>query len=166
MDIISHGLWGSVAFGRKNRKSFLLAFLFGVMPDLLSFGIFFVLTLFGVFQRPDFGGLEPPTNEMIPHFVHSLYNITHSLVVFVVLFALLWLIFKRPILEFGAWGLHILVDIPTHSSAFFPTPFLWPLSDFMVDGKNWSSPYIFIPNVVLLFVLYLWFFVLKKKGVR
>jgi hypothetical protein len=76
---------------------------------------------------------------------------------------LLWVIFKKPILEFMAWGLHILVDIPTHSSAFFPTPFLWPLSDFMVDGVGWSSPWIFFPNLILLVVFYLWFFVHKKR---
>jgi len=164
MDIISHGLWGAIAFGRKNRKSFLLAFLFGVLPDLLSFGIFFVLAIFGVFERPDFGGMEPPTNEMVPSFVHSLYNVTHSLVVFLVIFVLLWVAFKRPIFVFAAWGLHILIDIPTHSSSFFPTPFLWPLSDFIIDGKSWASPYIFFPDVILLSFLYIWFFIWKRRG--
>ncbi len=42
MDIVSHGLWGGAAFGRKNKKSFWVAFLFGVLPDLLAFGPFFI----------------------------------------------------------------------------------------------------------------------------
>jgi hypothetical protein len=36
MDVISHGLWGGVAFGRKNKKYFWWSFGFGIMPDLLS----------------------------------------------------------------------------------------------------------------------------------
>ena len=39
MDIVSHGLWGAIAFGRKSRSSFWLAFLIGLAPDLFSFGI-------------------------------------------------------------------------------------------------------------------------------
>ena len=32
MDIVSHGLWGALAFGRKNRRSFWLAFGIGLAP--------------------------------------------------------------------------------------------------------------------------------------
>ena len=42
MDIISHGLWGAFAFGRRNRTSFSLAFAIGMAPDLFSFGILWV----------------------------------------------------------------------------------------------------------------------------
>jgi len=62
-----------------------------------------------------------------------------------------------------AWGLHILMDIPTHSTDFFPTPFLWPFSGYRVDGISWGHPYIFFPNVVVLIVLYILFFLKKKK---
>jgi len=162
VDIISHGLWGSIAFGRKNRRSFWKAFLFGIAPDALSFGPFFVLMVLGFLPRPDFS-VEPPPMDAIPQYVHIAYNVTHSILVFVLLFGLLWLLFRRPVWESFAWPLHILVDIPTHSSAFFPTPFLWPLSSFMVDGKNWGSPEIFIPNVILLIILYAWFFIQKQR---
>jgi len=46
---------------------------------------------------------------------------------------------------------------------FFPTPFLWPISDFKVDAWVWGSYYIFIPNVILLIALYSWFFIKKKE---
>ncbi len=39
MDIVSHGLWGALAFGRSSRPSFWLAFVIGFAPDLLSFGV-------------------------------------------------------------------------------------------------------------------------------
>ena len=37
MDIISHGLWGAFAFGRRNRTSFSLAFAIGMAPDPVSY---------------------------------------------------------------------------------------------------------------------------------
>ncbi|MGB7949040.1 MAG: hypothetical protein WCH75_15250, partial [Candidatus Binatia bacterium] len=64
---------------------------------------------------------------------------------------------------FCAWGLHILVDIPTHSYKFFPTPFLWPVSGFEINGHNWATPEILIPNVVFLTIIYAWFFFVGRK---
>jgi hypothetical protein len=39
----------------------------------------------------------------------------------------------------GAWLLHILVDVPTHSKAKWGPRFLWPFSDFAVDGLSWAE---------------------------
>lgn len=163
MDILSHGLYGGVAFGRKNRASFWWSFFFGVMPDLFSFGLFTVGTWIGLFEHPDWSSGQHPDPNQIPQFVHALYDVTHSLVIFALVFALVWLILRRPLWIMAGWGLHILVDIPTHSSEFFPTPFLWPVSDFHIDGHPWSSPEIFIPNVILLITLYLWFYVIQPR---
>lgn len=58
-----------------------------------------------------------------------------------------------------AWPLHILIDIPTHTAEFFPTPFLWPVSNFHVDGISWGNPFIFYPDLILLVLSYLiWYF--------
>ena len=164
MDILSHGLWGSLAFGRQTRRQFWQSFFFGVAPDLFSFGIFFVAALFGFAVFPHFNnGVEPPTTAMIPAYVGQLYNITHSLIIFAIAFIVVWSIHGKPFLPMSAWGLHILFDIGTHSYAFFPTPFLWPVSHFEVNGISWSEPIILIPDIVLLITLYLWFFVYKKN---
>lgn len=79
---------------------------------------------------------------------------------------LLWLLFRRPVGEVSAWGLHILFDIPFHTSQFFPTPFLWPLSGLQVGGISWAEPVVFFPNVVLLAGLYLWYFVIRPRRQR
>ncbi len=42
MDIFSHGLYGGVAFGRISKRDYITAFLFGIAPDLLAFGTFFL----------------------------------------------------------------------------------------------------------------------------
>lgn len=158
MDTLSHGLWGSIFFGRKLRKDFWMAFLFGVLPDILSFGIYTVGTWVGIFEHPDFSSGKHPDPSMIPAFVHHSYDVTHSLVIFLVVFGIVWMVRRRIYWPMLAWPLHILYDIPTHSADFFPTPFLWPLSDFYIYGTSWGQPWIFFPNwIALLFCLY-WFF--------
>lgn len=162
MDTFSHGLWGGIAAGRKSRKSYWLAFLFGIAPDLFSFGVYLAAVFLGLSARPDFR-MEPPQDNFIPGYVHSLYSVSHSLIIFVLVFLIVWLIFKKPIYEMLAWGLHIVVDIFTHSDAFFPTPFLWPISDYHFSGIPWSHPIIFIPDLILLAVLYLWWYLSRRK---
>lgn len=161
MDIVSHGLWGGIAFGRKNKKSFWLSFFFGVMPDLFSFGPFFVTSVLGISKWPRYS-TEPGNELLIPEYVKHLYNTTHSFLIFLAVFFLVWLIFKRPVMELLAWGVHIIFDIFTHSYQFFPTPFLWPALHLEVNGIPWGNPLIFVPDVVLLTALYVWFFIYKR----
>ncbi|MET0516865.1 MAG: hypothetical protein ABW047_16235 [Nitrospiraceae bacterium] len=156
MDIVSHGLWGAITFGRKSRSSFGMAFVIGLAPDLFSFGILWAAAALGFSEKPDFSHGTPPEST-IPLYVHHLYNVTHSFVLFLLVFVLIRIVFKRPLWELAAWGLHVLVDIPTHSFTFFPTPFLWPLSDWKFDGWQWMTPTILVPNYVLLSLLYAWY---------
>lgn len=156
MDIVSHGLWGGIAFGRQSRSAFWLAFVIGLAPDLLSFGLLWVAAMLGFAEQPDFSHGTPPESS-IPYWVHHLYNVTHSFVVFLAVFLLVWFLLKRPILPLAAWGLHVLVDVPTHSYAFFPTPLFWPLSEWRFNGWQWMTPYIMIPNFALLALLYGWY---------
>lgn len=51
----------------------------------------------------------------------------------------------------------------THSTNFFPTRFLWPISEARVNGVPWSKPVIFFPNVALLVVLYGWFLIKNRR---
>ena len=167
MDIISHGLWGGIAFGRGSVRSYWTAFFFGVMPDLFSFGLFTIATFLGLSSRVSWGDGEPPPMEAIPQYVHGLYNVTHSLIIFVLVFALVWILReKRPYWLMAGWGLHILVDVPTHSYQFFPTPFLWPFSDYRFDGEGWGHPLIFFPNIALLVILYGIFFYWRYKQTK
>ena len=43
----------------------------------------------------------------------------------------------------------------------FPTPFLWPLSDYKFNGIGWHNPIVFGVNILLLLAVYsLW---LKRR---
>ena len=163
MDIISHGLWGGVILGRENKRNFWWSFLIGLSPDLLSFGVFTVMTILGFASGLDWSAGPPPEN-LVPAYVHTLYDITHSLIVFALVFFAVWLVRKKPFLPLLAWGIPVFMDIFTHSTQFFPTPFLWPLFDnIRFKGVPWSHPAIFLTDVVLLLVFYIWFFVVKKR---
>jgi hypothetical protein len=156
VDILSHGLWGGIAFGRRNRPSFWLAFVIGLAPDLMSFGILYGAVTLGMADAPDFSRGTPPESS-IPQYVPHLYNVTHSFLVFLLVFLLVWRLRRRPLWELAAWGLHVLVDVPTHSFAFFPTPVFWPLSNWKFDGWQWMTPAILVSNYLLLAICYAWF---------
>lgn len=152
MDVLSHGLWGGLAFGRRSKREYWLAFLFGVLPDVLAFGLLTVQQILGIaaIRWSD----AASARLAIPDYVYGLYDITHSAVVFLAVFAIVWLVRKRPYLPLLAWGFHILLDIFTHSAEFFPTPIFWPLADVRVNGVPWSHPVIFISNWALLLAGY------------
>lgn len=107
----------------------------------------------GLSPNPDFSHGTPPESA-IPVYVHRLYDVTHSFVVFLIVFLVVWRVRKHPMWELGAWGLHVLMDVPTHSYTFFPTPVLWPLVAWKFDGWPWMTPGILVPNFVVLALLY------------
>lgn len=166
MDILSHGLWGGLAVGRENKKSFWGAFAFGVFPDVFAFGLPFSHLVFSLLS----GGAGEVVTEHasghpnIPAYTYGLYDISHSLVVFLAIFLLVWAVRRKPLWEMSAWGLHIALDIFTHNDKFFPTPFLWPVSDFYVNGIAWGQPLIFFPNVALLAALYAYWWYVRRKN--
>lgn len=148
-----------------------LAMLWGVFPDVFAFAISFLylnwVRLTG--GVPPFmvhpGDVEPPIQNQNPllQLTHSLYNISHSLFIFFIVFGLVAWYFRRPVWEMGRWLLHILMDIPSHSYAFFPTPFLWPFSDFKVNGIPWGTPAFFWTNYFLIISAYVLFWILGKR---
>ncbi|MBS3110924.1 hypothetical protein J4435_02400 [Candidatus Woesearchaeota archaeon] len=149
MDVLAHYLWAYAiaAFAKiKQRKTMAL---FGVLPDFFSFGILMVAAVAT-------GSFHPGKPELssIPPYVSHLYDWTHSLAVFFAVFALVFLATKRWYLPSLGWAVHVLIDIPTHTSAFFPTPFLWPLSDYSFSGIAWSEPWFMLLNYSSLAFVY------------
>ncbi len=165
MDFVSHALWGGVSFGRKDRRLFLLAVGLSIMPDILTEGLFFILGIVGIGGMPGWEHGHPNITDY-PVFAQTLYNATHSLVIFALVLAVVWIISRRIIWVLAAWGLHVLIDIPTHSLALFPTPFLWPVSDIRFDGVGWDNAVIFVIDGSLLIVAYsLWLYSrLRRKA--
>ena len=162
MDIVSHGLWGGLALGRKNRKVFLAAVSLSVLPDILAEGVMFSMVFLNIHGMPTLDHGHPKLSEF-PQYAQNFYNCTHSLMVFFAAFLVIWILRKKPFALLSAWALHILIDIPTHSLELFPTPFLWPLSDMKFNGISWRDPAIMIPNIVLLLASYSLWFLHRKR---
>lgn len=180
MDVIAHGLWAGAAGMAANRKlarkiRFVWAFAWGVFPDVFAF-----LPMFVVLVRFRFYGqsLTPrllfshDLQKNLPAFLlpEGLYHLSHSLVVFSVVFALVWRLTRRPALAMLAWPLHILMDIPTHGSGVYRTPFLWPLSSYRFSGIWWSQRWFMILNYSAIAAAYLalliWYLVSKRQQTR
>jgi hypothetical protein len=69
---------------------------------------------------------------------------------------------KGPLISLG-WALHILIDIPSHAATFYPTPFLFPISNYrFTHGISWSNKWFMIINYSLLLLVSLYFFNRKK----
>ncbi len=153
MDIFAHYLWAYGIFF-KEKKAWLFG-LIGILPDLASFGPHFFFSLFNGFQ---FGH---PTN--IPSYIYDIYNFTHSLVIFLIVFLVFYLLLKKYVVFLLPWAIHILIDIPTHTQEFFPTPFLWPFSHFTVNGISWAVSWFMVLNYGLIFLLFLFKFLQKFK---
>ena len=148
MDIFAHGLWSYAVFHKK--KYVWLAVLFGLLPDFLSFGIIFVMNLInGNFHR------GPPAISSLPEWLFAAYNMTHSFIVFLIVFILIYAFTKKWFWALTAWGIHILIDVPTHSFRFFPTPFLWPISDYKFNGISWATPWFMVVNYSALLIVFL-----------
>jgi len=193
MDIFAHGLWTNAVYEgasrakkqERSKKDTWLAIFFGIAPDILSFGVLLFVNIFttGIlwpYMQARVGSEwgakianiighwissppQAPDPNMIPQYVHTLYNFTHSLVIFAAVFILIWLLRRKPYWLLAGWGLHIGIDIFSHSDKFFPTPFLFPLSDFHVNGVSWAEPVFMLVNYAALIVVYLWLYVLSRK---
>ena|SRR3989344_2529681 len=177
MDILAHGLWvgaGYKAFNKKNdrRLNTKAAVFWGVFPDLFAFTISFSWMAWHLFigdfnasQIPHPGAVEPPVADTIWVFrlSHQLYSVSHSLIVFFAVFMLVFVLWRRPIWELGGWLIHILIDIPTHTYQFFPTPILWPISDITLSGMSWATPTFLITNYALLALIY---WLLRERKIR
>lgn len=149
MDIASHTLWGRLLFGYRGRPW--TATFFGACPDLLSFGLWFVIRLVnGTFV------MGRPPLEIIPDWVFLAYDITHSLVVSFTAVGLVSVWRKDLAFAMLAWPFHICLDFPFHTKAYFPAKIFWPLTDFVVDGIAWSTPPVWLSNLVGIVILFYW----------
>lgn len=154
MDMLSHALLTNLIFKEAPVEQRVWATIFSVLPDLLSF-ISLVFTDF--FKKMLF--FKRPPASLYPPYIFKLYRIFHSLVIWAAVFLLL-LLFKLEwwAIAFYGWGLHILIDIFTHSKRAFPTEIFWPFSNYSFSGISWSSKWFVTINYAAILVLYIIFY--------
>jgi hypothetical protein len=165
MEIVAHGLWAAAAAitakrSAKTRVHVGWAVWWAAFPDVLAFGPAIAAGLWlRLAGGPNAG---PADGHLLPH-VHvglPLYPAGHSLIVFLLVFGIASILARRIVFEMLGWLLHILIDIPTHSFSYYATRFLWPVSDYRVDGIAWWTPWFWAATYAALVLVY---FVLWKK---
>ena len=72
-----------------------------------------------------------------PEWMVRLHHLFHSLPVLLLLAVAGRLATGRWSPAAVAWGLHILIDIPTHSRRSWAPQFLWPFSSVTIGGLSW-----------------------------
>ncbi len=165
-----------MAIGSRSNNKWLnpyWTFFWGMFPDLFAFTIPVLMLIgtiltghmsLGDWPKPEHG--EPPSNQAWQGLTlaSTLYQYSHSLVIFVLVMAVIYGVTKyrrvRFPLEMFGWFLHILMDIPTHTYAFFPTPVFWPISQWRFNGYSWAHPWLLAVDYGL---LVLFFLILRKK---
>lgn len=164
MDIFAHALWTNALARLAKRKaakderyrkytlSLGWATFWGVFPDLFAFTIPFVIGIIGWISGQGFiYGRASIASGLAP----VLYNYSHSLVIWAVIFIITWVISKRPRWELLGWALHILIDVPTHAASFYATPVLFPISNWkFLHGISWGTPWFMIVNYSALLVVW------------
>jgi hypothetical protein len=166
MEIVAHGLWTAAAAITARRSTSVRlrpawAVWWGAFPDVLAFGPAIAA---GLWLRLAGGAnAETAGGHLLPH-VHvglPLYQAGHSLVIFLLVFGAVTILARRIVFELLGWLLHILIDIPTHSLSYYATRFLWPVSDFRIDGIAWWTPWFWAATYCALLAVY---FLLWRKG--
>ena len=163
MEIVAHGLWaGAAAIYAKRRLPLSVpqTIWWAVFPDVLAFAPSFAAGLWiRLSGASDFGahGLH------VPH-VHlglPLYPAGHSLIVLLLMFVVASTLLRCPAWGLCGWAFHILIDIPTHSFSYYATRFLWPLSDFTLDGIPWWTTWVWICTYLAVLAVYI---IMWRKG--
>lgn len=155
MDLLAHALYGAtfcsrtgLAGGLRGRPpaprrawrrdaSLWWAIVFGVLPDLASMGVPFVVLAVngtpGPFLHDFFHGLDAGAIVI--------YRLFHSLLTALLVCAALWLARPRLFVASLAWPLHLLMDSVSHGLGKYQTTLFYPLSDWALDGiRWWMSP--------------------------
>ena len=166
MEIVAHGLWAAAAAITAKRSAKIRVHVgwtvwWTAFPDVLAFGPPLAAGLW--LRLTGTHGTGPPDGHALPH-VHiglPLYPAGHSLIVFLAVFGLVTILTRRIVYEMLGWLMHILIDIPTHSFSYYATRFLWPVSEYRIDGIAWGTPWFWAATYAALVLVY---FVLWRKG--
>ncbi|MBS3913730.1 MAG: hypothetical protein KG003_04480 [Bacteroidetes bacterium] len=175
MDIFAHTLWANAGARGANkvskgkfRISPLWTGFWGVFPDFFAFTVPFIVGIYNLITKVDYESGFGRHHVEVGGFdiAAYLYQFSHSIVIWAFTFLAAWFFSKRPRYELLGWALHILIDIPSHSLAFYPTPFLFPISDYRFPyGVQWSNMWYMIINYSLLAVVWIGI-VFRKRKIR
>lgn len=135
MDTIAHAVFTFIVFHRVEWVW--AAVIFGILPDVLGNGPIMLESLITKGKLLT----RRTSKSKLALFWKPMYPITHSLPIPILIglgLSVFYGAFYWPIL---AWFAHVLIDIPLHNDKDGNAiPFLWPLSDYKIQGVAWWKP--------------------------
>lgn len=169
MDIVAHSLWAGLAItaaARRwsvTREQTRTAVVLAALPDV---GHLVPIVLWGLFEDGTWAalrgyafaipGAEPWLPETVRLWSHNLHCVMHSAVVAFGVTALAWFCWRWLLIPLGGWWSHILIDVFTHSSEYYPSPVLYPLTQRGFDGIAWPTPWFMALNYAAIAVTAVW----------
>ena len=172
MDIAAHALWAGagVLIARRQMpalkltpRAVALTMAMAALPDLIHLLPLMLWWVFGSGTAADLytyaiasPGQEPPMPHWVQHFAHHLHCIMHSAITTAAAALLLWLALRTLWLPLLGWWSHVVLDVFTHSAAFYPSPVLYPLTQQGFDGIAWNTQWFMLLNYTLLAAVWVW----------
>jgi hypothetical protein len=146
MDVLAHALWAGlgVAAMRTRRpiptRTVAATVALAVLPDIVQLapllwraaisGDVAVLRAYAT-ALP---GLEPALSPSAAFWTHHLHCVMHSAPIAALVTLISCLVLRRLWIPMLGWWSHIVIDVFTHSTAFYPVPVFYPFSDWAFDG--------------------------------
>jgi membrane protein YqaA with SNARE-associated domain len=177
MDLIAHGLWAGLGIRWVSRKRAVsrplavLSLTASILPDLLHL---VPVALWAAFSPEGLGNLmayalaSPGREPAMPPWVavssHHLHCVMHSAIIAGVAPLVLWARRQAVGLVLAGWWLHIVIDVLTHSSSYYPVPVLYPVTYAGFDGIAWNTPWFAAANYLSLLALWGWFYLTGKNS--
>lgn len=177
MDIVAHSLWaglGAVAAARRwpvSASQALTAVASAALPDiahlipivgwgLLGDGSWQAIQGYAL-AKP---GAEPWLPAAVQVWSHHLHCVMHSGVVASVATMIAWFRWRWLLVPLAGWWSHIVLDVFTHSSEYYPSPVLYPITQRGFDGIAWTTPWFMALNYAALAMTGLWLWRSSRGG--
>jgi hypothetical protein len=158
MDVLAHALWAGLGVAALRRRwpigprAVAATVALAVLPDMvqlapligrsLADGDVAVLHAYAT-ARP---GSEPSMSSLAALWTHHLHCVMHSAPVAALVTLLSWLALRRLWIPLLGWWSHIVIDVFTHSAAYYAVPVFYPFTDWGFDGLAWNTPWFLTAN--------------------
>jgi len=175
MDILAHALWAAVGTTvaarrfRVGRRTAAATVALAVLPDVLHALPIAAWVVFGegtAAALVDYAvatmGTEPALPATVAAVTDHIHCVTHSAVVASALTLLTWMATRTLWIPLLGWWCHIVIDVFTHSSQFYPSPVLYPFTMRGFDGLAWNTPWFIAVNYASLAVV--WVCLLRTRN--